>query len=575
MDPGFKIVKTLEFEYMALKKKSSFLKYPQHKRSSRLCLIAADRDSLKDLKNQVVHSHSLESIRSKKIQIMNCTDDTDFPIEYKLNRSQKNQKDLSLGKIIIRKSSRIRERNDSPVKVISSEMFSVSNGPDEADLYWTRKAKPQTPDNMSELNPGYSTQNRSHIIELSYFATNPNGNIFGDLDSAPKKFFQEKGPAEQKKPSKTMQRESQVPPVAKTSLSELSRGSDRMIQDFLDRQIQRRGGQRQSYGSIRFRAKKSPDSINLSIGKDPSQQMNSLRLQDEKESTGFTFNIFNNHNIVKSEIFDTEKKNNIFLNFESEQQNDNRSPFFLSEFEKGPAKSYKSISKRHANRESLTLKVKKNGTRKKLKMMKTPKREKIFEKTKIKSKTQVLEKRYIKSNKKAAKKKKELRKKNFGIGRHSVNLKPKMSVKEAFKLKMSRKKKRKSKKKEKFEQNEYNKTLPVNKMNARALVSSRQFKRSGVRHQRTLSGVTRLVGNLNPSRKPKDKPNRALKKQELTGHLYLKRGKSKSSRTQPKKILQISTKKPKPRKVSRKKAKMIETPIFKHSLKKLTFDRPF
>lgn len=569
MDPGFKIVSQEPFQYAPLKKKKSNLKYPKHKRSSRLCLIAADRDSLKDLKNQPGHSHSLESKKSKQIQILNCTNDSEFPIEYKLNRSQKNLKDLSLGKIVINKSSRIRDRKDSHSKIVTSEVFSMSHCPNEENVYWTMK---RGAENASEANPGYSTLNRSRVIEVSYFPTNHNGQIFGELDSAPKKFFQEKPPSPQNQFAKEKQRKSLVPRVAKTSLSEFSHGSDQMIQDFLDQQ--QKANKKKSFQSIKFKNKPQQSWEDLSMENEQSKNISSMQTKDQKQSTGFTFNIFDKRNIVKSEIFDTNKKNNIFLNFESERRNEDQNSFFLSEFEQNPSKNYTSIQKKKGDPGKATRKVKKNATRKKLKMMKTPKREKIFEKPKIKSKTQVLEKRYTKSNIKAAKKKRNLGKKNFGIVRHSVNLNPKESVKDPFKLKITRKKK-KSRKKEKFEQSEYNRTLPVNKISVRGLASSRQFKRSGLRHQRTLSGVTGVVGNLNLTRKAKEKPvNRTFKKTEFAGSLYLKKGKSKSIKMNPKKTLRISTKKAKQRKVSRKTEKMIETPIFKNSTKKMSFDRP-
>ena len=338
MDPGYKILNTLEFFYKPLKKKnSSFLKYPQHKRSSRLCLIAADRDSLKDLKTQAVHSHSLDSKNSKKIQILNYTNDSDFPIEYKLNPSRKNKKDLSLGKIVINKSSRIRERNESPKKIVTSEVFSSKNCPDNDKVYWTR-TRPK--EDISDMNLGYSTLERSRVIEVSYFPTNNNVNIFGDLDSAPKKYIQDTITSKKNKPSK-----SETPFIAKTSLSDKSQEEPApAIQDFLDRELEKKNQMKKSTKSMNFITKKTPISVNLSIEADVSQNLSSLRIQDEKESTGFTFNIFENQNIVKSEIFDTEKKTNLFSNFESEQQN-NHSPFFMSEMDKKPGKSYRSIKK--------------------------------------------------------------------------------------------------------------------------------------------------------------------------------------------------------------------------------------
>ena len=241
MDPQYKIIRTLNFSYIKLNKKKSFFnKFPKHRRSSRLCLIAAERDSLRDLNNQnLLNSQSLDSKTSKNIQILNFQNDSEFPIEYKAETSSKIQKDLSLGKIVINKSSRIKEKADSNRKIMKSEVYTMKKPPkEEKDLYWTKSRNKNKYETNGDMNLGYSTLDRSRVIEVSYCPTNQNANIFGDIDSAPKKFFQETIPSKEDSDSNFDNLyEPLTPKAPKTSLSEFSDSSDR-IKDFLDQQVQ-------------------------------------------------------------------------------------------------------------------------------------------------------------------------------------------------------------------------------------------------------------------------------------------------------------------------------------------------
>jgi hypothetical protein len=568
MDPGYRITKTLDFVYQKLAKKSSFFqKYPKHKRSSRLCLIAAERDSLKDLNEK--KNTSLDTKNSKNIQILNFPLDSDFPIEYKVDPSQKASKDLSLGKIVINKSSRIRDGGDSPKNILQSEMFPLNHSSkDRQNIYWTKNRTRERRDDISDHNVGYSTLDRSRVIEVSYFPTNQNVTIFGDIDSTPKKFFKEVTPSGRNTPPIADIKYPLTPRIQKTSLSDFSNGSDTKIQDFLDRQIQIKL-QEKKYpsNSENFQVKKNLASMTLSVEDDQSQNLCSLKNQDEKERTGFTFNIFDNKNIVKSEIFDTNKRDHLYLNFDSQKQ-DFKSNFFMTKVEE---KNLNKTKKKHKKDKSRG--IKKTKASGKSKLCKTPKREKFSKRFKMKSKKQIVNsKRSVKSNIKIEKKKKG--RKKLGLTRHSVHLQTNQSIKESFKLKISKNKKKLIKKEKQLGLKEHRKTLPVNTLNSKKLVSSRQFKRSGLRHKRTMSGVTGMVRALVITKKPKDKISiKTPQKIQPEKSLYLKKQKSKSIRNYPKKSLRIKVDKGARVKLSKKKINLIETPIFKESLKKLTFDQ--
>ena len=239
MEPRFKIIRTLNFSYIPLKSKNSFYqKYPRQKKSSRLCLIAADRDSLKDLNSEKIKSISLDSKNSKNIQILNFPKDSEFPIEYKVNSSDKIHKNLSSDKIVINKSSRINDYNDSNRKIMKSEVYLMKEEPKTfKEVYWTKKKIKNKYDEGGDIKIGYSTLNRSREIELSYFPNNQNENIFDEIDSAPKKFFQETIPSREESLSNSKNLyEPLTPQPHKTTLSEFSDNSD-IIKDFLDQQV--------------------------------------------------------------------------------------------------------------------------------------------------------------------------------------------------------------------------------------------------------------------------------------------------------------------------------------------------
>ena len=570
MDPGYRINNTLEYSYQNLVRKNSFFqKYPKHKRSSRLCLIAAERDSLKDLKDMKTHSKSLDSKKSNQIQILNFPLDSDLPIEYKAESSQKIKKELSLGKIIINKSSRIRDGGESQKNILTSEMYSINNlSKDNQKLYWTKNREKEKIEDISDINMGYSTLNKSRVIEVSYFPTNQNGNIFGDLDSTPKRFFQETVPSDKHSPPRAEIRNPLTPRVQKTSLSEFSNGSDQMIQDFLDRQIEKnsKSNKKEPLHLDYFKAKKNPLSMTLSVDDSASQHLCSLKHQDEKGETGFTFNIFDNKNIVKSEIFDTNKRKNLYLNFESENP-DAKSNFFMTKMDN----SAKMKSKKKIKKNKGGVKNTKNKANVKTKNCKTPKRERISKKFKFKSKTQILDaKRSVKSNLKPDKKKRK--KKKLTLARHSVNLQSNQSIKDSFRYKIAKNKKKMGLK-DKIGLKEHGKTLPTNQLNIKDIKSSKHFKRSGLRHKRTMSGVAGMMKALVINRKTKDKAILKTSKKNQTDKLYLKKSKSKSIKINPKKNLRIKVNQNSQVKMSKKKISLIETPIFKDSIKKLTFDK--
>ena len=526
MDPGFRINNTLKFSYKQLKKKASkFAKFPRHKRSSQLCLIAAERDSLKDLNSQVI-SYSLDSKGSKAIQILNFPNESEFPIEYK-NSPDKPPKELSLKKIVINKSSRIKD-GDSPKKVAKSEVF--PNNRQEPKMYWTKKR--QKPKEEPEANHE-STLEKSREIEVSYFPTNQQGTSIVDVDS----FLKKRQSTEKREKRRSLESVK----GGKTSLSEQSQGSDQMIQDFLDRQVKKDLNQKEEC----FEIKDEPDSVTLSMEDATSQNVCSLKQFDEKKCTGFTFNIFKNKNIVKSEIFDTSNHPILFSNFESERHDPSLKSYgLIGDMKKKPKKK----GKAKENRISRTPKA---STISKNKLVKTPVREKHV---RNKIKTQIFDaKRSTKSHTKAGKKK---AKKKLAIARNSVNFVPQKSLKGA-KLKINKKKKSDIKKKS-LAILEHQKTVPANSFKIKNLTSSRHFKQSR-RHKRTLSGLEGMM----------DKFGLTTAKQKSISKMSRKE--PKKIQTNPKKTLRINLKAKERIKI--KKTKMAETPIYKESLTRLTFNQ--
>jgi hypothetical protein len=577
MDPGFKIFNLPPYFYNQLRRKNSkLLKYPKHKRSSRLCLIAADRDSLRDLKHQDKGSFSMDSKTSNTIQILDFTNTSEKPQELKVESNSQNPKEMSLGKIIIKKSSRIKESIDSKKKLVTSEiLFPQNQRKDSQNLYWTKNRKKEKVDETPDRLLGYSTLDRSRIIEVSDFPTNPNGMSLMDMDSVPRKFFRERVPSNEKEENVFNKQYPLTPKAPKTSLSDLSRGSDRMIQDFLDRQITKNknpGGNKWEEMNL-LKVKNSPESVTLSMKEGESQGMSSLNI-DEKTETGFTFNIFKNQNLVKSEIFDMQFGTISISNYETQNSKPKSTVCFVRPDEVQRKKNLKKKGKE---------KKKETRTNKKfqldqLKLTKTPKRKKVSNHAKIKSSNKTLHsKRSTKSNTKGIKKKKLNSRKVLPIGRQSVNLANLQSFNES--MKFNKKKKSEIKKKKPLNFKLKKKRLThENQFSEKEVTNLKYFKRSKLKHKRTMSGVDGMIGNFTlGSNRNKDLLLLKTSQKNKTKHkgISKEKQKSKSIKPPPKKNLKIcvtSSKNENKTKKSKKKIKMSETPIYRKSTKKLTFD---
>lgn len=573
MEPGYKLFNTPTYSFKQLKKKSSqFLRYPRHRRSSRLCLIAAERDSLRDLKQEKYNSYSPDSKNSNKIEILNFTNDSQTAQKLKIKKNPKNSPKINLNKIIINKSSRIRDSNNSHKKLVTSEIYSRNkNLKDDQKLYWTKRRKKEKVEEKNEKIGGYSTLDRSRIIEVSYFPTNHNGASMMDFDSIPRRFFKEQIPStDSNKNARITKKYPLTPRAPKTSLSDYSVESDGMIQDFLDRQVkkQKLAPENQKWkGNNYFTAKESPESVNLSINNDQSQNLSSLKI-DEKTETGFTFNIFKNKNLVKSEIYD------LGFGTISNYEVKNSKPMSTLSYVNKDSKKQKKVQKKKKKDK------KKDGTsvkklrQKKLKMTKTSVQNKILTHIKPKSEAKIINmSRSVKSNTKGVKKAKVHRKKVFPIARTSVNLHSTAPFQNCIKFDRKKKPKIKSKK-------SFNLTLKSKKESLKIPVSekevknSKYFKRTKIKHKRVMSGVDGLIGHLGATfNHDKDRLLAKTSKKNKTRPKRLH--KSKSIKANPKKklkikvgSLEISEDEPKPA----KNVKMSETPIYQKSIQKLKFD---